>query len=137
MDHWSEAHVLFQKSAEEVALSLLTKVFCYFGPPRILQSDNGRKFVKAIIRKVVYDWSGEVTIVNGRAHHPQSQGFVERANAKVEQMLACHFNLVTAADSLWALRFSVKLINPRRACAARVTVLGLCVCLRLFSHYRQ
>ena len=37
-----------------------------------------------------------------------------------------------------------KLINPRRACAARVTVVGLCVCLsvclfvcrRLFSHYR-
>ena len=39
-------------------------------------------------------------------------------------------------------------INPRRACAARVTVVGLCVCLsvclfvclfvcrRLFSHYR-
>ena len=33
------------------------------------------------------------------------------------------------------------LINPRRACAARVTVLGLsvsqCVCPRLFSHCRQ
>ena len=34
-------------------------------------------------------------------------------------------------------------VNPQRACAARVTVLGLCVCvcvsvcLRLFSHYRQ
>ena len=38
-------------------------------------------------------------------------------------------------------------INPRRACAVRVTILGLCVCvcvcvcvsvcLRLFSHYRQ
>ena len=36
------------------------------------------------------------------------------------------------------------LINPRRACAARVTVVGLWVCLsvclsvcpRLFSHYR-
>ena len=32
------------------------------------------------------------------------------------------------------------LINPRRACAARVTVvvLGVCVsvCLRIFSHYR-
>ena len=33
--------------------------------------------------------------------------------------------------------FMVSIINPRRACAARVTVLGLCgVCLRLFSHYR-
>ena len=38
----------------------------------------------------------------------------------------------------------VIIVNPRRACAARVTVVGLCVCLsvclsvcrRLFSHYR-
>ena len=33
------------------------------------------------------------------------------------------------------------LVNPRRACAARVAVLGLSVCLSvcpsLFSHYRQ
>jgi len=33
------------------------------------------------------------------------------------------------------------LINPQRACAARVTVLGLCVCVRvclhLFSPYRD
>ena len=34
----------------------------------------------------------------------------------------------------------VGIFNPRHACAARVTVVGLCVCLfvcrRLFSHYR-
>ena len=41
------------------------------------------------------------------------------------------------------LLYFYTLINPRRACAARVTVVGLCVCLsvclsvcrRLFSHY--
>ena len=92
-----------RKSAEEVALNLVTKVFCYFGPPRILQSDNGREFVNMIIRKVVADWPGEVTIVNGRARHPQSQGLVERANAKVEQMLACHFNSAPSEDSTWTL----------------------------------
>ena len=27
------------------------------------------------------------------------------------------------------------LINPRRACAARVTVLGLCVCYHVFAHH--
>ena len=56
MDHWSKVHVLFplmQRCAEEVALSLTAKVFCYFGTPRILQFDNGREFVKAIICKVV------------------------------------------------------------------------------------
>ena len=39
----------------------------------------------------------------------------------------------------WDCARVTPVINPRRACAARVTVLGLCVCvcLRLFSHYRQ
>ena len=35
------------------------------------------------------------------------------------------------------LELSFGIINPRRACAARVTVLGLCVCLHLFSPYRD
>ena len=33
---------------------------------------------------------------------------------------------------------TVAIVNPRRACAVRVTVLGLCVCVcqQLFSHNR-
>ena len=105
---------LMRKCAEEVALSLVTKVFCYFGPPRILQSDNGREFVNAIIHKVVGDWPGDVTIVNGRARHPQSQGLVERANAKVEQMLACQVHSIPSAESHWTLwlpQIQCKFIN--------------------------
>jgi hypothetical protein len=33
MDHWSKVHSLMQKCAEEVALNLVTKVFCYVGLP--------------------------------------------------------------------------------------------------------
>ena len=74
MDHWSKIHVMFplKKCAEEVALSLMTKVFCYFVPPQIIQSDNGREFVNAIIHRVVEEWPREVTTVNGQTHHPQS-----------------------------------------------------------------
>ena len=32
---------------------------------------------------------------------------------------------------------SLLLVNPRRACAARVTVLGLSVCYRVFCHHAQ
>lgn len=103
MDHWSKVHSLMQKCAEEVALNLVTKVFCYVGLPRIFQSDNGREFVNSIVHKVVDDWPGEVAMVNVRAHHPQSQGLVERANAKVEQMLACCFHSSASADSPWTL----------------------------------
>ena len=47
---------------------------------------HSREFVNAIIHKVVDDWPGDVTIVNGRARHPQSQGLVERA---LGRMLRC------------------------------------------------
>ena len=39
------------------------------------------------------NWPGEITIVNGRPRHPQSQGLVERGNAKVEEMIGCYFVL--------------------------------------------
>ena len=102
MDHWSKMHVLFpliEKSAAEVALNLSTKVFAYYGPPKILQSDNGREFVNGIVRKLVKDWPGEITIINGRARHPQSQGLVEQGNAKVEEMLTCCFH--TSSQNPW------------------------------------
>ena len=44
MDHRTKFHVLFslmRKSAPEVALNFLTRVFSVLGPPRILHSDNG------------------------------------------------------------------------------------------------
>ena len=47
MDHWSKLHVPFPvmiRSAEEVAINIETKMLPYFGPPKILQSDNGREF---------------------------------------------------------------------------------------------
>ena len=69
MDHWSKIHVLFPlmaKSAAEVALNLSTKVFSYFGPPKILHSDNGREFVNSIVTKLLEEWSGEITVITGR-----------------------------------------------------------------------
>ena len=75
-----------------MAINLETKVFAYFGPPKILQSDNSREFVNTIVHKFVQDWPGEVTIVNGYARHPQSHGLVEGGNAKVEEMLACRLS---------------------------------------------
>ena len=55
--------------------------------------------------------------------------------------------MTTAVIVLCEVRGAIVIINPRRACAARVTVLGLsvlsvcpsvcvCVCRHLFSHYR-
>ena len=124
MDHWSKVLVLFPlmyKCAEEVALSLSTKVFSYFGPARILQSDNGREFVNAVIHKLVEDWPGEITTVNGRARHPQSQGLVERANAKVEQMLGCRFYEGYSDEFAWTMWLPEIQCEPIATCTTIYT----------------
>ena len=115
MDQWSKMHVLFplmHKSASEVALNLSSKVFAYFGQPKLLQSDNGREFVNSIIDNLVKDWPGKVTIISGQALHSQSQALIEHGNAKVEEMLACPFpqpamSTVKPPGQHGFLRFSV------------------------------
>ena len=76
-----------KKSAIEVAMGLVTRVFPYLGLPKILQSDNGREFVNNIVQEVINSWPGEVTIINGRPRHSQSQGLVEKGNHLVEVQL--------------------------------------------------
>ena len=91
MDHFSKFHVLFplqRKTAEEVSRLLEERVLAYFGPPKIFHSDNGREFVNQLIRAMFDRWGGDVTFINGRPRHSQSQGLVERGNRTVEQKIA-------------------------------------------------
>ncbi|KRX75023.1 KRAB-A domain-containing protein 2, partial [Trichinella sp. T6] len=77
---------LKSKRAEEVASKLL-EIFLTFGAPSILQSDNGREFLNAIIAELKTYWP-ELKLVTGRPRHPQSQGAVERLNGVVQDKLA-------------------------------------------------
>jgi hypothetical protein len=77
MDHFTKWHVLqplLRKDKESVASCLLTHVFPIYGLPKILQMDNGREFVNSLILKVVKEWPGSCSIINGRPRHPQTQG---------------------------------------------------------------
>lgn len=77
---------LKSKRAEEVACVLLD-IFCAFGAPNILQSDNGREFSNKIIEELCSMWT-DLKIVHGKPRHSQSQGSVERANEDIENMLS-------------------------------------------------
>lgn len=91
VDHWSKfnfAYPLFSKTAEEVAEGMQSFIFSYFGLPSILQSDNGKEFVNAVLKKVVQQWPGKVQLISGRPRHPQSQGLVEQAHHTLERMIA-------------------------------------------------
>ncbi|XP_050293792.1 KRAB-A domain-containing protein 2-like [Anthonomus grandis grandis] len=76
---------LTSKRAEEVAKSLVD-IFCIFGAPSILQSNNGREFANHVIEELCTMWSG-LKIVHGKPRNSQSQGSVERANQDIQNML--------------------------------------------------
>ncbi|CAG5024424.1 unnamed protein product [Parnassius apollo] len=76
---------LQSKIAEEVS-KILLDIFCIFGSPSILQSDNGREFANQIVESLTQMWPG-LKIVHGKPCHSQSQGSVERANQDVQSML--------------------------------------------------
>jgi len=63
------------KMAEEVATNILD-IFCIFGAPVILQSDNGREFVNKIINDLKTMWP-TLKIVHGKPCHSLSQSSVE------------------------------------------------------------
>ena len=72
---------LKSKNAEELAYQLMD-IFCMFGVPFILQSDNGREFANKIIQNLV-DMLPGMKLVHGNPRHSQSQGSVERSNQDV------------------------------------------------------
>ena len=73
------------QTAEEMAYQLMD-IFCVFGAPFILQSDNGREFVNKIIQNLADMWSG-MKLVHGKPRYSQSQGSVGRSNQDVRDVL--------------------------------------------------
>ena len=61
-------------------------IFCMFGAPFILQSDNGHELANKIIQNFADMWP-EMKLVHGKPRHSQSQGSVERSNQDVWDML--------------------------------------------------
>ena len=70
----------------------------------------------------------------------------KRGNIDAVRELVNGHAVVNVVDKVWTVLYSTaSVINPRRACAARVTVLGLSicvsvclsVCLPFFSNHRQ
>lgn len=78
---------LRSKRAPEVAYHVMD-IFCLFGAPHILQSDNGREFANNVVKEILQMWPVS-KLVHGKPRHSQSHGSVERANKDVEDILAC------------------------------------------------
>lgn len=74
------------KSGMSVAMAL-EDVWCEFGPPNILQSDNGSEFKNAFMTALAQQWGYE--LVNSAPYKPSTQGSVERNNGLAKDKLRC------------------------------------------------
>ena len=83
---WSWAAPLQTKEAKEVA-KVLRKIFLNFGPPTLLDTDNGSEFTTQVICELMSNWSGTRSI-RGRPRHTQSQGLIERGNSVLKSKLS-------------------------------------------------
>lgn len=78
-DHFSKftsLYVLKSKRCVDVASNIAQWIGC-FGPPRILQCDNGKEFKGVLI--ILLKRHG-IKLINGQPRNRQTQGLVEQAN---------------------------------------------------------
>lgn len=88
---------LITTSAEEVAKNLWS-IFCQFGLPKILQSDNGPEFVNEVIRTLV-----KITGIDHRLispYNPRADGKVERSIGTVMSIVK---KLLHGSNEQWPL----------------------------------
>ena len=75
-----------------------------------MQSDNGKEFCAGVIKELIAMWP-TVKIINGRPHHPQSQGLVEHANGILQQKLGKWKENTGRTDWSFGLKFVISAMN--------------------------
>ena len=83
---WQQAFPVQNHTALTVANKLITEVFCRFGRPAQVHSDQGRKFESDLFKIVCQKLGIEKTRTT--PYRPQSDGLVERFNRIQRQMLS-------------------------------------------------
>ena len=82
---WVEVIPLREITADRVCNSLLP-IFCRFGFPKTILSDNGTQFKSKLTQ--AFTKMLNITQIFSSIYHPESNGMVERANQTIKQMLA-------------------------------------------------
>ncbi|XP_033761504.1 uncharacterized protein LOC117343268 [Pecten maximus] len=81
-----EAFAVPNHTALTVADKLVTEVFCRFGCPEFIHTDQGAEFESELFQTVCRKL--EVNKTRTSPYHPQSDGLVERFNRTMKRMLA-------------------------------------------------
>lgn len=83
---WPEVFAIPNQEAITVATKLVNEVFCRFGVPLEIHSDQGRNFESQLFQEVCKIFGIHKTRTT--PYHPQSDGMVERFNQTLERHLA-------------------------------------------------
>lgn len=74
------------KYAEIVAHVIVSHLICPHTTPRVLLSDNGTEF-KKVLGNICRHFNITIKQTFITAHHPASNGFVERTNCKILEII--------------------------------------------------
>ena len=86
LTRWPEAAAITQKTGAEVANFIYTNIYCRYGCPRHIQTDNGLEFKNEIVDGLLKKW--KIQHHFSTPYHPQSNGLVERYNKTLCNALA-------------------------------------------------
>jgi len=87
LSKWVELIPMRSARASKVVDFLEDQVFCRFGTPKIIVSDNGSQFTSKILQKMCKEWKIDHRFLS--PYHPQ-QNFTERANKSLKKMIAAY-----------------------------------------------
>jgi hypothetical protein len=83
---WAEYIALKEITAPTTAKALFERIYCRFGSPKHLQSDQGKNFVSVMVKELCKVCGTKQ--VTSSSYHSQSQGAVERLNQTLSRMIS-------------------------------------------------
>jgi len=95
LSNWVELFPMSTAVARKVPEVLEDQIFCRFGAPKVIISDNGSHFCNNIMKKLCKQWS--VRHAKVYSYHP-SPNRAERTNQDLVRMIATYLN---DAHGLW------------------------------------
>lgn len=107
---WPEVFAIPNQEATTVADKLVQEVFCRFGVPLEIHSDQGRNFESQVFQETCRLMGTHKTRTT--SYHPQSDGMVERFNQTLERYLA---KVVESRQRDWDKHIQPFLLSYRSA----------------------
>jgi len=99
MSRWVEAIPTRKNDAQTIIKFLKSNIFCRYGVPRALISDQGTHFCNRLMNNLLAKFG--VTHKTSTAYHPQTNGLAEVSNKQIKHILE---RIVKPNRKDWSMR---------------------------------